>query len=272
MFTGRMVQDSYEDYHAVKAVSNSGIPLLLSCAAKFRAWQDGEAEREDTESFLFGRVLHCLAFEPDEFGSRYAIKRENGATKAGKEEKAIADASGLKQIKIEAWHAAKSMADAVRRKDRVKKYLSLPDRKCEVSVYWDEEWEGVTIPCKARIDEMATIPGMGVTPADLKSTKDASPIGFGKAIYDYGYDRQGAWYLRGLNASGVNASNFMLIAVEKEAPYIVTAGPIAQRALEKGKEKCEQALSIYADSIKTGKWLCYSEELIELDMPEWAYR
>ncbi len=267
-----IVQDSYEEYHATKAVSNSGISLLLKCPAKFRAWQDGEAERQDTDAFLFGRVLHCLSFEPDKFGERYAIKRENGATKAGKEEKSIAESSGLKQIKLESWDMANEMADAVRRKDRVKKYLSLPDIKCEVSVYWSEEWDGVNIPCKARIDAMATVPGLGVTPADLKSTKDASPIGFGKSIYDYGYHRQAAWYLRGLDAVGVGATNFMLFAVEKFAPYIVTAGPLAQRAIDLGKEKCEQALSIYAESTKSGKWMCYSEELIELDMPEWAYQ
>lgn len=264
--------DSPETYHAHKAVSNSGISKLLRCPALFRAWQDGEAEEESSDALLFGGVFHCLALEPDEFAKRYAVKRENGATKAGKEEKAAADASGLQLVKLEMYDAAKGMADAVARQKLTQKMRAAPDAMTEVSVYWQEERGGITIPCKARIDFLATVPGFGIVACDLKSTTDAAPDELVRSVYKWGYHRQAAWYRRALAAVGMPTSVFVLLAVEKAAPHIVTPANIASAAQVFGDAECERALSNYAECTKTGLWPCYTSEILELDLPEWAYK
>ena len=264
--------DSPEKYHAHKAVSNSGISKLLRCPALFRAWEDGEAADESSDALLFGSVFHCLALEPDEFAIRYAIKRENGNTKAGKDEKAAAEAAGLQQVRLEMYDAAKGMADAVNRQKLVQVMRQAPDAMREVSVYWQEDRGGIRISCKARIDFLATVPGFGLVACDLKSTTDADPGELARSVHKWGYHRQAAWYRRALAAVGMPTSVFVLLAVEKSAPYIVTPANIASAAQAFGETECERALSTYAECVKSGIWPCYTSEILELDIPEWVYK
>lgn len=264
--------DTPEQYHAVKAVSNSGITKILRCPALFRAWQNGEAEEPKSDALLFGNVFHCLALEPETFASRYAVKRENGATKAGKEEKSAAQAAGVQLVALEMFDAAKGMAEAVRRQKLVQRMNEAPDVMREVSVYWTESVSGVEIPCKARIDFLATVLGFGMVTCDLKSITDASPEELSRSMFKWGYHRQAAWYRRALAAVGIPSEVFVLLAVEKAAPYIVTPANVAPAARLYGEGECERALSIYADCVKSGEWPCYTKEILELDLPEWVYR
>lgn len=263
--------DTPERYHAVKAVSNSGIGKLLRCPALFRAWQDGELE-ESGEALLFGSVFHCLALEPEAFASRYMVKRESGATKVGKEEKAIAEASGLTLVPLAMYDAAKGMAEAVSRQPIIRAMRAAPDAMYEVSVYWKEEHNGIIIPCKARLDLLSTVPGFGLVPLDLKSTTDASPEELARSVHKWGYHRQAAWYRRALLAAGLESNAFVLLAVEKTPPYIATPANVAPAARQLGETECERALAAYAECVKSGLWPCYTNEILELDLPEWAYR
>lgn len=268
----KIVKDAPDEYHAVKAVSNSGISHLLNSAAKFRAWQDGNYKIKQTDTLLLGSVVHCLVFEPDQFIQRYAIKKENGTTKAGKDEQAQADQKGIVLVKKEIMDQAQYMSKSVRNQPKIKNFLALPDLQCETSIYWHEEIDEVIIPCKMRLDAGATLPDYGYVPSDLKSTADASPAGFARSMAIYNYYRQAAWYLRGLQAAGKNASTFMFIAAEKEAPYLVAPYLIHEKALQKGRYECDNALSIYAESVKSDNWRGFTDEIMELDLPEWAYQ
>ncbi len=264
--------DTPEQYHAVKAVSNSGIAKLLRCPALFRAWQDGESAEESADALLFGSAFHCLALEPAEFPKRYAVKLENGNTKAGRQEKADAIAAGLQLVDLQMYDAGKAMAEAVSRQKLVRVMLSAPDVIREVSVYWMEIIDGLEVPCKARIDFLATVPGFGLVACDFKSTTDASPEELARSVFKWGYHRQAAWYRRALAAVGMPSSVFVLLAVEKSAPHIVTPANIAPAAQVRGEEECARALSTYVECTKSGEWPCYTKEILELDLPEWAYR
>ena len=264
--------DTPEQYHAVKAVSNSGITKILRCPALFRAWQNGEAEDLKSDALLFGSVFHCLALEPETFEGRYAVKRENGTTKAGKEEKAAAQAAGVELVTLEMFDAAKGMAEAVRRQKLAQIMESSPDVMREVSIYWTEHHAGQDVPCKARIDFLATVPGFGMVACDLKSTTDASPEELSRSMYKWGYHRQAAWYRRALAAAGIASEVFVLLAVEKAAPYIVTPANVAPAARAYGEEECVRALAIYSECVKSGEWPSYTQEILELDLPEWVYR
>lgn len=264
--------DTPEQYHAVKAVSNSGITKILRCPAIFRAWQDGEADEESSEALLFGSVFHCLALEPVEFTRRYAIKKENGNSKAGRDEKAKAEAAGLAQVKLEIYEKALSMAGSVNRQKLVQAMLKAPDVMREVSIYWNEDFDGMLIPCKARIDLLATVPGFGLVTCDFKSTADASPEELSRSVLKWGYHRQASWYPRALQAVGMESSAFVLMAVEKTAPHIVTPANVAAQAMAVGRAECDKALAEYVKCTKNKEWPCYTKGIYELDLPEWAYK
>lgn len=260
-----------EAYHATRAISKSGMDKLRQAPAKFKAWMDGVTE-EETEAFLFGSVFHCLALEPGEFGKRYAVKQFNGSTKAGKEEAATAKAAGLELVPAKIHNAASAMAESVLIHPLIGKLMTANDKRTEVSIYWSETVYGLEIPCKARLDMLATVPGFGLVAVDLKSTDDASPEGLARSVLKWGYHRQAVWYRRALRAVGMESSVFVLVAVEKTAPHLVTAANVSEAAQQVGLEEIKDALSTYATCAKSGLWPGYVSEIIDLDLPEWAYK
>lgn len=260
-----------ESYHAARAVSKSGMDKLRQAPAKFKAWLEGDAE-EETEALQFGSVFHCLALEPGEFGKRYAVKRFSGSTKAGKEEAATAKAAGLELVPARIYEAALAMAESVWNHPLIGQIMASEDRRTETSIYWSETVDGIEIPCKARLDMLATVPGFGLVAVDLKSTDDASPAGLARSILKWGYHRQAVWYRRALRAVGMDSSVFVLVAVEKAAPHLVTAANVSEAAQQVGLEEIKEALGTYASCTTSGLWPGYVSEIIDLDLPEWAYK
>ena len=266
-----MLKDTDAEYHAQKRISKSGMDKLLQCPAMFRAWQSGAVE-EDTPSLRLGTLFHSLVLEPETVAEKYHVCEFSGTTKAGKAERAEAAAAGKRIITVAEWDTANGMADAVRKQPILKGIMASRERQTEMSVYWTEDVDGVPCECKARIDMLVTVPGIGPIAIDLKSSQSADPDTLGRKIMDYGYHRQAAWYQHALSQVGINISSFIFVFTEKTEPYIVTPATIADAAIAVGLEDCRKALEIYASCQRTGTWPCYTKEIINIDLPDWAYR
>lgn len=260
-----------EIYHSTQAISKSGMDKLRQAPAKFKSWLEGNVE-EKTDALLFGSVFHCLVLEPNEFNKRYTVKQFNGATKAGKEEATSAKALGLELVPPRVYENAYAMAGSVRNHPLIGQIMSAHDKQTEISIYWSENMDNLEIPCKARLDMLATVPGFGLVAVDLKSTDDASPEALERSLYKWGYHRQAAWYRRALRAVGMESSVFVLVAVEKTAPYLITAANISEAAQQVGLEEIKEALNTYTSCIKSGLWSGYVSEIIDIDLPEWVYK
>jgi hypothetical protein len=269
----RIIKESHQAYHAMRALSNSGISILLNqTPAHFKAWLDNELPEKTTPALLLGQLFHSLTLEPESFISRYTVQQEKGNTKAGKEEKAQADAYGLTLVSQADYDQAAAMARNTRANRRIKNLLEAKNSRTETSICWDETVNGIVIPCKARIDFLAEFDGFGLVACDLKSTLDASPGEISKSIFKYGYYRQAAWYMRALAAAGLDCRLFVFIFVEKSAPYLVSPVKLPEQAYIKGYDECQQALELYASCVKADYWPGYDDKFQEIDLPEWAYK
>ena len=265
-----MVHDADAEYHAQKRLSKSGMDKLLQCPALFRAWQCGAAE-EDTPALRLGTLFHSLVLEP-ETADRYHVCEFPGTTKAGKAERAEAEAAGKRIITVSEWDTANGMADAVRHHPMLKRIFGGKERKTEMSVYWTEDVQGIPCECKARVDMLVTVPGIGPVAIDLKSSQCAAPDVLGRKIMDYGYHRQAAWYQYALSQVGIDIASFLFVFVEKTEPYIVTPASINDSATAVGLGDCRRALETYAECQRTNTWPCYTQEIVDIDLPDWAYR
>ena len=264
-----VVRDQASTYHATKALSKSSMDDLLRCPAHFKATLDamGEAEKT-TDAMLLGSVFHALVLEPD--SGDYAPKKNSGNTKAGKEEAAEAAEKGITLVTQTMWDQALCMAMSVRSHPLMETALSVDDWQAETSIYWTER-DGM--PCKARVDAIATIPGFGRCAIDLKSTTDASPDGISKHIYDYGYHRQAAWYQHALSLAGMECRRFIFLFVEKSAPYLCTAVTVAEPAMQMAMDEIRGALDLYEQCANAGIWPGYSTDIVtEVDLPAYAYK
>lgn len=266
---GGCLRDTPEDYYARWALSNSGMDALAKCPARLKALLDRGGQGDaDTPALLCGRLFHCMALEPEELGSRYRRREHAGTTKEGRAEIAAAKRDGVTLIPGQTWDACEGMAAAVMAHPALG---TARKQRTEVSVYWTER-DGV-VPCKARIDMLADIPGFGPVAIDLKTTCDASPRELERGILKYGYHRQAAWYLRGLRTVGIDVRAFVFVAVEKAAPHVVTAYTVAEDALERARRDIEGHIDVFAACATRGQWPGYtSSPIVELDLPAWAYK
>ncbi|HJA77568.1 MAG TPA: PD-(D/E)XK nuclease-like domain-containing protein [Candidatus Desulfovibrio gallistercoris] len=272
MIHAQIVKDEPAVYFGREALSQSGMTQLLRCPAHFRAMLDRAGEPEEqTDALLAGSLLHCMVLEPGALHARYAIRQNAGNTKAGKEEAAQAEASGVRLVKADMWDVCERMAESVREHPLMRAALAEPDFAAESSVYWTE-LDG-RVPCKARIDALASLPGFGLCAIDLKTTRDASPAALEKSIHAFSYHRQAAWYMRGLRAAGCGVRAFIFLFVEKEPPFLTVAASISEAAQQVALDEIKTCVHTYADCIESGIWPGYTESpVIELDLPAWAYR
>lgn len=269
---GIYVDMSAEDYHAVAALSKSRMDALHRSPAHFLAYL--QEPHEDTAATILGSLTHTLAMEPELYPLRFRafenIKRSTNEGKANCEE---AEAAKLTPISTETLAQAQAMAQALRSHPTAAGAFLAEGALFEVSVFWEELVDGVAIPCKARLDVLHKgLPGFGCLCADVKKTRDASPRGMGRSITEYRYHVQAAWYRRGLYTQGLHTRQFLLMCVEDAPPYPVGLYNISESAQGVALHEIKEDMERLAGCIKSGEWPGYPVDVMELDLPTWAYR
>jgi exodeoxyribonuclease VIII len=105
--------------------------------------------------------------------------------------------------------------------------------------------------------------------ADYKTTTDASPEGFSRHFFNYGYDVQAAWYLQGIKEIKYQQYEFVIIAQEKEPPYAVGCFRVPEEVLEIGRIKIAWVSQKIEECIAKDKWPSYPE-LSLIKVQAWA--
>ncbi len=244
-----------DEYHAIDAVSNSLITQILRSPAHARAYLT--QQREPTKAMEFGTAFHAAILEPLSFARTYDVFDGDRRTKAGKEEYERLTSSGIKLLSADDMATIQGMMQSVH--SHVAAAELLREGEAELSVTWTDDATG--LPCKCRPDWW-----IGDTLVDVKTTDDASPEGFARAIAKYGYHRQAAWYLQ-----GTGAARFKFIAVEKTAPYAVGVYELDALSLNQGASECDRALSIWNDALIRSSYTAYSEDCELISLPNWAF-
>lgn len=269
--TGRMVFDlPASEYHKreLGVASNSGMKLIRERSpAHYKAWCEGEQEKE-TPALAFGRAYHCRVLEPDVFARTYKVMPDFGdmrsSTNRAKRDEWLAENPGAEVIsqdyadRIEAMYTA-LMAHPVAAG-------IMRNGKAEVTMYWVDPDTGVK--CKARADWW--VPGKFFM--DLKTTDDASPQAFARSIAKYGYHVQHAHYCDGARECGEAISHYLILAQEKEAPYLPAVYHIDAEAEQRGFALRHASLQSIASCIKSGNWPGYGAGISEITLPAWALK
>ena len=197
----------------------------------------------------------------------------SATTKAGKAEKARFAEQGIACISRADFDKAHAMAEMVQAHPAAGWLLGLPGHS-EVSMFWEMPTEdGRVRQCKARADRIAQVGG-GEIIIDLKTHSGAvSPSEIERTVARFGYHRQAAWYADGYERIAEKpCAGFYFIFVSATAPYMVTAGRMNDEAQAIGWGDCLKAERILHECETSGKWPGYADQLIEIDLPAWAYR
>lgn len=268
-------------YHGYDACSNSRLTELER--SELHLFHNMTIGKTPTPAMQEGTALHSLVLEPDSFGAMYCVAPEcDKRTTAGKETWAKFQSanSGKAILAADAWDRIHRMRDAIHAHPKADALLRMAKIR-ELSLFWDCPLTGVR--CKARLDALADWDDIILL--DVKRTKCASPEEFPKAIWNFGYFRQGAFYLDGYNSVNrrlhpdgkhVEAKHFAFIAVEPQPPYAVAVYRLKDEVIDAGRGDLLRLKSHYATARKNwaqGAIPCgYSADIMDVGVPDWAAR
>lgn len=263
--------ESFEAYRAAEGLNKSGIDKLLLCPAEYKAMLDNP--QEPTPAMKFGSYFHARVLTPAICNAQYHVQDVDPRTKAGKEERAQAEADGFTVVSASDFDRASEMLKSLHNHPKVDALLSRLNGDPEVSVYWDMDVDGDTIQCKGRVDRLAILSSGEVVAVDLKTTSGPlTPDHISKTVANFGYHRQSAWYVHGLAEQGLAVNAFVFIFVQTTAPFLCTAVTLDAEAEALGRRECEMAARIYRNCKRDNVWPSYSQDVEEVGLPLWYDR
>jgi len=283
---------SNEDYHALKAVSPSGIKLLKRSPLHFKdaILADDRIIKKPTLEMLKGTALHTAALEPKLWDTTVVVVPATAPRRPTKAQLQAKSPSKDTQSSIEWWQEFDAntadrivldiddaedvlrMADAVLAHPAARFLLNMPGRR-EASYTYTDAATGVE--CKTRPDWHSDD---GRIVLDVKTAADASRPEFERSTANFDYHVQAAW---NLDAQG--GELFLSLVVENVRPYAVAIYPASQAMLDAGRRRihggiCPRtgdpivgALPTLAECWRTGHWPGYGDAIQEpLDLPGWV--
>jgi hypothetical protein len=276
-----------EVYHSIDAMSAGGLKRMAQSPAHFYGMQldpNRPPAGEPTPALRGGTRFHCALFEPDELDARYIAAPVDAPRKPTDTQRAAAKptqrtldamawwdefegrARGKEIVTQAELQTSRTMAARVRALPDI---ASLMTRGyAESSAFWIDDSTGEL--CKCRPDFVAEL-HEGVILIDGKSAIDASPEGFGRAVWNFDYHLQAAWYSDGFErATGIPVLGFVFAAVESSWPHCAAAYMLGDDVLDKARREYRRLLSVYNQSKLAGYWPGYPEGVTLVNLPKWA--
>jgi exodeoxyribonuclease VIII len=248
-----IVKELNKEYHEYKpALSKSRLAKMEVCPQYFKWCEDNPLPA--TEDLIVGSAFHKIVLEPDEFYDEFAVAPIcNKRTNAGKEMWAQFEEENYDKqiITQEQFEIIYNMSKAVKCNDYANALL---DGEHENSFYAVDDFTQEAI--KVRPDCWRKV-GDRVVITDLKSCKSAKAEDFMRDVVKFGYDLQAYMYSfvvsKVLNIPIENV-DFVFIAVEKKAPYLINLLQADTLILQRGEMLFRKYIGVYHDCKETNEW------------------
>lgn len=254
---------SSDEYHAHPAIGSTGLKLILKSPAHYK--YEKENPSEPTPAMKRGTAIHEAILEPDLFLKNSVVmpKFEGTGSRAAKDEW-LMENHGKRILSADDRENIKGILGALSAHKTARALLA--GGAAETSYFWQDPITGLM--CKCRPDFLRK----GHIIVDIKSTFDASPEAFPKQIANLKMHLSGAHYLAGVTAvEGVTYDQFILIAVEPEAPHGISVHLLDEATIEVGEMYRRRALKTLAECRDTDQYPCYPDSILTTAIPHWAF-
>jgi len=254
-----------EEYHSIVAASSSRLSLLKRSPAHMKQG------RAPSKSFADGTLIHKAVLEPALWSREHYVRAPVGDKRKKEVKQAWADA--IDEYGEERLLPADTydMCHAIAMNVSLHPVAAamLVDIDAEATIMWLDPDTGVE--CKGRIDALPRSGRWKTSIIDVKSTQDASRNGFEQSFFRFGYYRQMAFYLSGLEKLGLWCPEAHITAVEKAAPYASSIFRCDEGALDAGQQENRVLLRKYRECDEHDHWPAYPEDPQDITIPSWAY-
>ena len=263
-------QMPFSEYLERPEVSQSGLKLLLKSPLHYRHAQI--YKRKPTAAMDQGTASHVAILEPEAFMQRFCMwdrKTDAGkmAPRRGQHWEAFrAKNAGKEVVTEDEFLTAQAMARSVHAEPEAMRVLGRG--QSEVSMFWADPDTG--IECKGRLDWVDQMSNVVV---DVKTCRDASPIGFGRQSAQLGYHLQAAHYSNGYRAvTGRDPKRYVIVAIESTAPHDVVVYDLPRELIDAGREQLSELLHKLKTCRDSDTWPGIGEGKVQtLELPAWAF-
>lgn len=152
--------------------------------------------------------------------------------------------------------------------------LTRKGAQVETSLYWTDRETGILCKCRPDlfIEPCSEFPNGMIF--DAKSCEDASPEGFAKSAYNFGYHLSAALYTDGFQEVFKTSQPpaFIFGASEKEPPFATKFYNASEMQIRLGRYDYRRALQTLKQCRETGVWPGYDKAVSDLDLPPFALK
>lgn len=273
---------AFEDYHAVEAVSASGLRLFARSPWHYRH----RVATKATRPMLRGSLAHCALLEPNAMAARYIVVPEDAprrptaaqwaAKKSNESSEAAKDwwreweqrAGGREIISFDEFAICQAQLRAITAEPDLAALLA--SGKGEVSIFWIDP--ATKLYCKARIDWLQ-VNGKRARILELKSTVDESPAGFGRTAARLKYELQRSHYVEAVkHGARLQVEDFTFAAVTSAAPVLAVPYDLTDEMVEQADDERAEHMQRLAWCQAENTWPAYGSGKQQLDYPAYAKR
>jgi len=267
-YTGTLASGAYytdvpnEDYHQAPGISKSGLDLIDRSPAHYRY----APPRKTTRNMEIGTAIHTALLEPERFASEYMLLRDVTDRRASAYKEAVKVYGSERTLTGPEADKVAGMQEAVYANPHARKLLESDGWRELSGVVKDPETGAI---CRHRFD-LLTVGGIAV---DIKKTQDARADAFQRAVYNYRYHVQAAFYAdQHFWITGEPLKAFAFLAVEEEMPHGCRVYVLDDYAMAIGREAYRANLKRYAACVDAGEWPSYDSKPETLSLPAWALK
>lgn len=258
-----------EEYHSTPHISSSKLKALINQtpAHYHHRFLSGKSTSfSDNKNLIFGKALHCAVLQPWNFDNEFCVLPEglDRRTKEGKNLWNDIQSSGKQPLSSAEFSSLVSLSDEISKSEFWQKLMGL-EPKFELS-FFDKETK---IRPDLYIEPCNDYPNGLII--DVKTTVDASPIGFGRIVYKLCYDVQASFYKNFFNRNTKHEPEFKFLAVEKTEPYLTKFYKFDEATKFVGDTRMTKALELLRDCTELNNWYGYGEDIEEIQLPSWAF-
>lgn len=264
-----------EAYHADPVIggslSNTGVKKLMpprGCPALFHAWRNGASEHK--AAFDFGRAAHTRVLGAGD--EVVIVDADDWRSAKAREARDEARAAGLTPVLAKDGAVIDEMAEALRRHPTAAALLDPAAGRPEQTVVWRDPATGVM--CRAlldflrhpRRDQRLVIP-------DYKTADRVDPDAIERALWDYAYFGQAAWYSEAVEQVGLSVGPpaFVLIFQMKTPPYLVVCAQVHPDSIGWGHARNRKARDLYRHCTERDSWPGFADDgVISVQLPTYA--
>lgn len=253
-----MIEISNEEYHAHPALSSSDVKAV---ASKSLAHWKGQV-RKETTAFDLGTAVHALLLEPEL--DLVVRGPETRRGKAWSEAYAEAKEQGRVLLTEADYDLATTMADACLKNWTANHFLTHGDLLAEKSFFATDP--DLDLELKTRPDGLLAEHGIVI---DIKTCQDASPEGFAKAVRNFGYDIQAAFYLHVLRLCKIPAKQMIFICIEKDAPHVTACHELSEMYIRHAHNRMMDTLHNIKMAMDTDEFVTLWPDINTIHLPSW---